>query len=256
VTTAGQHQTPDSPGAAVVRPRHHVEAVSRDATRAADEIAAEDRKEPTYFIPNVISWALGEQDQAPYTGKPTPSGASRADVQAELAACRAYLQSTPWSEEASTAISRARNTLEILEWLTGAYDKPPTYRRETKPGNLVGGRGLIVRPYLEIQRMILMARAKLAAGQTSHSLGADWHQGVIATLEWVLGDRAESPVLGKAGDGPPDGPDIAIEQAEAEERTTSPLRRTDIPLHFADAVASTCRWLLGGTTQPPVTDDD
>ena len=76
VTTAGQHQTPDSPGAAVVRPRHHVEAVSRDATRAADEIAAEDRKEPTYFIPNVISWALGEQDQereqAPRQSDPEP----------------------------------------------------------------------------------------------------------------------------------------------------------------------------------------
>jgi hypothetical protein len=101
-----------------------------------------------------------------------------------------------------------------------------------------------------------MAREKLSTGRTSHALGADWHQGVIATLEWALGDRAESPVLGKAGDGPPDGPDIAIEQAEAEEHTTPPLSRPDIPLHFADAVASTCRWLLGGTTRPPVTDDD
>jgi hypothetical protein len=249
--TTGQHQ-----GAAVVRPRHHVEAVSRDAARAADEIAAEDGAEPDYLIPDTISWALGERGHAPFTRSATPAGADRDDVDAEIRACIAFLESTPWSDDADDVISRAQHILKILQWLTGADDKPPTYCRETEPGDLVGGRGLIVRPSTEIRRMLQMAREKLAAGRTSHALGADWHQGVIATLEWVLGDRAESPVLGKAGDGPPDGPDIAIEQAEAEEHTTPPLRRAGIALHFADAVASTCRWLLGGTTQPPVTDDD
>ena len=264
--TTGQHQAPDDPGAAVVRPRHHVEAVSRDAALAANEIAAEDGKEPTYFIPNVISWVLGERDEAPYTGTPTIGGASSADVQAEIAACRAYLQSTPWSEQASMPISRARNTLEILEWLTGAVDKPPTYLRETEPGDQVGGRGLIVRPYLEIRRMIAQAREKLTAGQTSHGLGADWHQGVIATLAWAGGDRDTPPMAHEdpAGacthspsSGPPGPRDIARERGAAEEHL-EPLGREhgNIAFHYADAVAATIRWLYGETTTPPAAGDD
>jgi hypothetical protein len=238
-----------------VRPHPQVEAVRGDALRAAERRAAQAGVAPNLLITDAIAWALGQRVQAPFTRSPTPAGADRDDVHAEIKACTAFLESTSWSDDADDAISRAQHILKILQWLTGADDKPPTYCRETEPGDLVGGRGLIVRPSAEIRRMLQMAREKLAAGQTSHALGADWHQGVIATLEWALGDRAESPVLGKATAGPPDGPDIAIEQAEAEDHTTPPLRRTDIALHFADAVASTCRWLLGGTTQPPVTDD-
>ena len=258
--TTGQHQ-----GAAVVRPRHHVEAVSRDAARAADEIAAEDGAEPDYLIPDAISWAFGERGQAPFTRTPGP-GAGRADVHAEITACRAYLQSTPWSEEADATISRAQDLLKVLEWLTGADDKPPTYCRETEPGDLVGGRGLIVRPYLEIQRMIARARAKLAAGQTSHGLGADWHQGVIATLAWAGGDRDTPPMAHEdpteacahsPSSGPPGPRDIARERGAAEEHL-EPLgyKHGDIAFHYADAVAATIRWLYGETTTPPVTDDD
>jgi hypothetical protein len=80
--------------------------------------------------------------------------------------------------------------------------------------------------------------------------------GVIAALEWTLGERAASPMLGKARSGLPDDGHIAIEQGEAEDHLAAPRRRPDISLHFADAVACTCRWLLGGTTQPPVSDGD
>jgi hypothetical protein len=238
-------------GEAVVRPAAHVEAVRRDAMQAAERRAAQTGQAPSHFITDAISWALGERERAaPFTG------AASSDVDAEVRACAAFLESTPWSDDEADSIRRARHVLKLLQWLTGADDRPPTYCRETQPGDLVGGRGRIVRADAEIGAMLQMAREKLAAGQTSYALGADWHQGVIATLEWALGGRAESPILGKAHSGLPDGPQIAIVQAEAEERTTPPLRPTDIPLHFADAVASTCRWLLGGTTRPPVTDDD
>jgi len=53
---------------------------------------------------------------------------------------------------------------------------------ETEPGDLVGGRGRIVRPDVEIRQMIVSARAKLAAGQASYALGADWHQ--AASPSW------------------------------------------------------------------------
>jgi hypothetical protein len=263
--TAGQHHASHGQEDAVVRPRHHVENIRRDATRAADEIAAEDGTEHDYLIIDAISWALGERDQAPITGRPTLGGADRADVDAEIAACRAYLRSTPWSEEADDPISRAQDVLKILEWLTGADDKPPTYRRETEPGDLVGGRGLIIRPYTEITRMILLANGKLAAGTTSLSLGADWHQGVIATLTWASGDRATPPMAHDgpapacthpASSGPPGPRDIARERGAAEEHL-EPLgyKHGDIAVSYADAVACTIRWLYGETTTPPVTDD-
>ncbi len=239
----------------MVRPRHHIEAVRRDAQRAAERSAARSGEPPSRLITDAISWALGERDQAPFTSKFSLNGPTRGDVDSEIKACAEFLENTPWSEEAEDAISRANHVLEVLKWLTGVDDVPPTYCRETQPGDLVGGCGQIVRPHIEIRRMRLLAQQKLAAGQTSYALGADWHHGVIATLDWVLSERPDSPILGTARDEPPEGPQIAIEQAEAEEHITPPLRHTDIPFHYADAVAVTCRWLLGATTQPPVTDD-
>lgn len=254
--TAGQNHASEDRSAAVLRSRHHVEAVRADAIRAAERRAAKTGDDPSHLITDIISWALGEGDQAPFTGTRTSSSAGPAEVDAEIAICRTYLESTPWSEQSTDSIRRARHVLKMLDWLTGTDDRPPTYCRETEPGDLVGGRGQIVRPDVEIRRMILTAREKLAAGQTSYGLGADWHEGVIATLEWASGDRAESPIRGKALGEPPDGPQITIEQGEAEELITPPQWPADIPFHFADAVASTCRWLLGGTIRPPVTEDD
>jgi len=251
--TSGQESAPREH--AVVRPRDHIENVRRDAERAAAEIAAEDRAEPDFLISNAISWTLGEQDHAPCTGTPT-TDVGTAEISNEIAACRTFLESTPWSEQADESISRARHVLNVLEWLTGIRDRPPTYCRETEPGDLVGGRGRIVRADAEIRRMIVSARAKLAAIETSYALGADWHQGVIATLEWTLGHQVASPVHGIARAELPDGARIAIEQREAEDHLAAPMRRPGIPLHFADAVACTCRWLLGDTTRPPVSDDD
>lgn|ERR1022692_3423315 len=254
--TAGQHQDPRGPGSAVVRPHHHIEAVRGDAVTAARRRAATTGAEPNCFITDAISWAVGEGYDAPFTETPAPGGADHAEVAAEISACTAFLESTPWSEQAADAICRARQVLELLKWLTGAQDNPPTYCRETEPGDLVGGRGRIVRPEAEIRRMLALAEGKLAAGQTSYALGADWHQGVIVTLQWTRGDRMASPMYGVARAGLPDGARIAIEQSEAEDHLVAPLRSPDIPLHVADAVALTCRWLLGDTTQPPVSDDD
>lgn len=254
--TAAQNPAPKGPDTAIVRSRQHVEAVRADANRAAEENAAEFGERPDYLISHAIDWALGQRTETPFTSQATPNRAAPGDVAAEVATCRHYLETTPYSDEAEETIDRARDVLKVLDWLTGADDLPPTYGEETEPGDLVGGRGRIVRSDAEIRRMISMAREKLAAGMTSHGLGPDWHDGVIATLEWVNGDRAESPVRGKVLGEPPDGPQITIEQGEAEELITPPQLPTDIPFHFADAVASTCRWLLGGTTQPPVTEND
>lgn len=252
--TTGQQSAPHGP--AVVRPREHVENVRRDALRAAARSATRAGANPSSLITNAISWALGEEERAPFTANQTPGGANLGEIEAEIDACRVFLESTAWSEQIADSIRRAGHIRKVLEWLTGVSDRPPTYCRETEAGDLVGGRGRVVRPDADIRRMIARARAKLAADQTSYALGADWHQGVIATLGWTLGERATSPVLGLDRGGLPDGGHIAIEQGEAEDHLAAPMRRPDVPLHFADATACTCRWLLGGTIQPPVSDGD
>jgi hypothetical protein len=248
-------QTP--PALAVIRPRDHIENVRADAIRAATEIAAGDDNHPDFFfISHAISWALGDHDIAPFTRRRTPAPSQRPDIEAEITNCRSFLHTTAWSESAEDRIDAARAVLKILEWLTGADDRPPTYGRQTEPGDLVGGRGRIVRTEAAIRSMRSLAQAKLASGQASHALCADWHHGVIDTLHWVLGDRSVTPMLATAQPGMPDGGRIAVEQAEAEDHLVDPASRPGIAYHYADAVACTCRWLLGNTTRPPVTDPD
>jgi len=252
--SAGQDQGP-----AVVRRRQHVEAVRRDAQRAVEQIAAAGTG-PGRLTAEAISWALGERDRAPFSG--APGGASPAEIEAEIAACRGYLRSAPWSEETDQAVRSASRVLKVLEWLTGADDRPPACCPGTEPGDLVGGRGLIVRPGLEIRRMIAAAGGKLAAGEGSHGLGGDWHLGVIATLTWVEGDRAVPPMAhgGTVACMHPDsagrpGPREIWRERTAAEQHIAPLgyKHGDIAFHYADAVAFTLRWLYGETITPPVT---
>jgi hypothetical protein len=261
--TTGQH-TPGHQDVAVVRPRHHVENVRQDANAVAEESAVADGGEPDYLISDTISWALGDLDQAPFTRTATPGGAGPAHLGNEIAACSAHLRSTPSTEENVESVGNARDVLKVLEWLTGADDAPPTYQLETQPGDLVGGRGLIVRPYLEIRRMIQEARAKAGNGQTSYGFGTAWHQGVIATLMWTEGDTPTPPMAHSGGleCTHPDSVDvptkreIARERGAAEEHLESfGYKHGDISDQYADAVACTLRWLYGQTTRPPVTED-
>jgi hypothetical protein len=262
--TAGQGEAPGQ-GVTITRPRHHIENVRQDAIQAAERRAAQTGAEPSHLINDTISWALGDSDQAPFTSAPTPGGPTPTQLSAEIKACRAYLQSTPGTNSNADSIHRANHVLKILEWLTGADDKPPTYRRETEPGDLVGGRGRVVRPYITIRFMVQEARKKIETGQTSHGFGADWHRGVIATLLWTEGERATPPMAHEDSgwecdhsdsEGVPTRREIARERGAAEEHL-EPLgfKHGDIAAPYADAVACTIRWLYGETTTPPVTDD-
>jgi hypothetical protein len=149
--TAGQDSAAQR--AAVVRSREHVENVRADAMRAAARSARRTGAAPSSLITDAISWALNEGTHAPFTGVPAVD-VGAAEVSREIGACRAYLHGTPWSEETDDPISRAQHVVNLLEWLTGRSDTPPTYCREAEPGDLVGGRGPIVRPDADIRRMI------------------------------------------------------------------------------------------------------
>ena len=245
--TAGPPESRPHGRGAVVRPAEHVEAVRRDAIRAAEENAAEFGIPPDHVIADAIDWARG---------------ASPDDAAAEISAARRYLRSTPYSTEAADTITRARNVLEILEWLTGASDLPPTYTHGTEPGDLTGGRGPVVRPYTQLRQMAQLARDQLAAGDTTGwGSGPGWHEGVIATLSWVLGGRADPPMTHPGGtvcshppsDGLPGPAEMRRERGAAEEHIQAlGYRHGDIAPGYADAVACTLRWLWGQTTTPPI----
>jgi hypothetical protein len=246
----------------VIRPPEHVEAVRRDALRGAENAAARDGRTPNYLIVDAIDWALGHRAEAPFTGTPTPAGAHGEDVAAEVATCRRYLQSTPYSENAEDTIDRARYVMKVLEWLIGADDVPPVYTAGTEPGDLVGGRGPVVRPYTQLRQMAQLARDQLAAGDTAGwGSGPGWHEGVIATLSWVLGGRADPPMTHPGGtacshppsDGLPGPAEMRRERGAAEEHIQAlGYRHGDIAPGYADAVACTLRWLWGQTTTPPI----
>jgi hypothetical protein len=201
----------------VVRPRTHIEAVRADSIQAAGRVAARTGAQPGSLVTDAISWALGQHSESPFAGQRAPSGASPADIDGELRECRSFLEQTPWSAETADRIDQAQVVIDLLEWLTGTSDVPPTYCRETEPGDLVGGRGRIVRADADIRRILALAQANIMSGQTSYALGTDWHQGIIATLRWVLGDRALTPIRRHVSPGQPVGSQITIEQGEAED---------------------------------------
>ena len=260
--TAGPPEPRPHGRGAVVRPAEHVEAVRRDAVRAAEQNAAEFGQPPDYLIADAIDWARGQRAQAPLTGTATPAGARPDDVAAEIAAAGRYLRSTRYSDEAAEQIGRTRHVLRVLEWLTGVSDLPPVYTAGTEPGDLTGGRGPVVRPYTQLRQMAALAREQLAAGDTAGwGSGPGWHEGVIATLSWVLGGRADPPMTHPGGtvcshppsDGLPGPAEMRRERGAAEEHIQAlGYRHGDIAPGYADAVACTLRWLWGQTTTPPI----
>jgi hypothetical protein len=257
----GQPARPAGPGAAVTRPARHVSAVRADAARAADENAARSGGPPDHQVLEAIDWALGRRPAAPFTGTPTPGGARPGDVAAEMTACRRHLRSTPYSEAAADSIRRARNVRTVLAWLTGETDVPPVYTAGTRPGDLTGGRGPVVRDHAAITAMTSRARDQLAAGDTGWGSGPGWHEGVIATLAWAAGDSPDPP-MAHPGEGPcshppsggPPGEAEMTRELRAAEEHTAPggARHGSHSPGYADAVASALRWLHGQATAPPV----
>jgi hypothetical protein len=253
---------PHGSGAAVERPRKYVEAVRADANRAAERAARQLGRPPEYRMSEVIDWALGQRAEAPFTRTTTPAGARPDNVAAEIDACRRYLRSTPYTPEAADTISRTRRILKLLEWLTGADDLPPTYSRNTQPGDLVGGRGVIVRPYAELTRVMARARAQAETGDTDgYASGPGWYDGVLATITWINGGREDPPMAHPGGTscshppagGLPGAGDIRRELAAAAEHLEpGGYRHGSHSPGYADGVAATLRWLTGRTTIPPV----
>jgi hypothetical protein len=249
------HHAPPG-GTAIVRPLRHVRAVrERDAAQPADpsEAVAQSRSARAW------AWALGEGAIAPVTGRLTAVPPSRSDIEAEITAADERLFRGDQENRADAAAI-------ILRWLIGDDDHVPV--EAENPGELVGGFGDVVRSPEQIAGILTLAAegARQAAAQGRDiDVGADarafarqdadYLDGVIATLAWVLGERADSPIT----------------SPHSRELTTRVLKRQRVhaedvieqsrypwmadrlpPLWYGEGVKFTITWLLGDWTTPPV----
>jgi hypothetical protein len=182
------------PGTAIVRPLRHVRAVRErymlrftDAAQAAASRSA-----------RAWAWALGETAIAPVTDQITDTPPSRSHIQAEVA-------NADDRRLRGDRQSRADAAASVLRWLIGEDDHIPV--RGENVGELVGGFGDIVRSREDISRRMTDAiTARRLAAARSRDIeadpgdrlcgqrDADYLDGVVATLAWILGEQAESPI--------------------------------------------------------------
>jgi len=243
-------------GTAIVRPQRHVRAVrEHDATQSADpsEAAAES------FTARALAWALGESTTAPVTGRMTAVPPSRPDIETEItAADDRYLSGDQDISADAAAI--------VLRWLIGDDDHVPI--AVENPGELVGGFGDVVRSPEQITGVLALAAEGLRqaaargrdidAGAGARALArkdAAYLDGVLATLAWVLGERAGSPIAS------PHSRELTtrvlkVQRVRAQdviEQSRYPWMAGRLPpLWYGEGVKFTITWLLGDWTAPPV----
>ena len=205
------------------------------------------------------AWALGETATAPVTDRVTAMPPSRSDIEAEITV--ADERRLRGDQE-----NRADAAATILRWLIGDDDHVPV--RGENPGELVGGFGDVVRSPEQIAGTLALAAEGLRraaaqgrdldAGADARAFArqdADYLDGVMATLAWVLGERAESPIT-RARSRELTTRALKMERVHAEdviEQSRYPWMADRLPpLWYGEGVKFTITWLLGDWTAPPV----
>lgn len=177
-----EHGSEDAPSSdtAIVRPMRHVRAVrERHAQQLAERsVAGESRSARAW------SWVLGESVVSPVTDRVTEVPPSRADIETEIG-------EADERRLCGDRDHRADGAASVLRWLIGADDRVPV--RGQNRGELVGGFGDVVRTPDQIARVLDDARQRRRAEPQA----ADYLDGLIATLEWVLAERLQSPISGQ-----------------------------------------------------------
>ena len=242
-------------GTAIVRSLRHVCAVrERHAARFADPSEAAASRSGRAW-----AWALGENAAAPVTDRLPPVPPSRSDIEAEIIA--ADERRLRGDQE-----NRADAAAAILRWLIGDDDHLPV--RGENRGELVGGFGDVVRSPEQIAGTLALAAeglrqtaaqgGDLDAGPDARAFArqdAGYLDGVMATLAWVLGERAGSPIT-RTHSRELTTRDLKVERVHAEdviEQARQPWMTDRLPpLWYGDGVKFTITWLLGDSTAPPV----
>jgi len=183
----------------------------------------------------------------------------RSDIEAEITAADERLFRGDQENRADAAAI-------ILRWLIGDDDHVPV--EAENPGALVGGFGDVVRSPEQIAGILALAaegvqRAAAQGRDIDASADArafarqdaDYLDGVIATLAWVLGERADSPITS------PHSRELTtrvlkMQRVHAEdviEQSRYPWMAGRLPpLWYGEGVKFTITWLLGDWTAPPV----
>jgi hypothetical protein len=243
------------PGAAIVRPLRHVQAVrERYLRRFADPAEAAASRSARAW-----SWALGESATAPVTDRVTAVPPSRADIEAEIAMADERRLRGDRENRADAAAS-------VLSWLIGDDDHVPVSGGNR--GELVGGFGDVVRSPQQIANTLTIAtrgqRRAIAKGRDIDAdphdrqfaqEDADYLDGVAATLAWVLGERADAPIS-HAHARELTTRDLKTERVHAEDlidqaRNPGMVGRLP-PLWYGEGVRLSVTWLLGDSTTMPV----
>ncbi|HUY45232.1 MAG TPA: hypothetical protein VMV92_05855 [Streptosporangiaceae bacterium] len=244
------------PGHAIVRPLRHVRAVrERHAQRYADPSEAAVSRSARAW-----AWALGECTTAPVTDRETAVPPSRADIEAEIATAEERRLRGDRENRADAAAT-------ILRWLIGNDDRVPV--RCDNPGELVGGFGDVVRPRQQISKTLAAALQgqRRAAAMTRNidvdpddrqfaRQDADYLDGVVTTLAWVLGQRPEAPITRRQS-RELTTTDLKAERLHAEDvinqaRSPGMVGPLPPPPPHGEGVKFTITWLLGDWTTPPV----
>jgi hypothetical protein len=253
--TAGHDDEAPPRGTAIVRPLRHVRAVrERHAARFADPSEAAGSRSVRAW-----AWALGESAAAPVTDLVTAVPPSRPDIEAEITV--ADERRLRGDQD-----NRADGAATILRWLIGDDDHLPV--RGENRGELVGGFGDVVRSPEQIAGILALAAegAQRAAAQGRDlDVGADarafarqdadYLNGVMATLAWTLGERADSPIT-SAQSRELTTRALKMQRVHAEdviEQSRYPWMADRLPpLWYGEGVKFTITWLLGDWTAPPV----
>ncbi|HUY47587.1 MAG TPA: hypothetical protein VMV92_17940 [Streptosporangiaceae bacterium] len=243
------------PGTAIVRAQGHVRAVrERYLQRFADPAEAAASRSARAW-----AWALGETTTAPVSDRETVSPPARSDIETEIAiADERRLRGDRQDRADAAAI--------ILRWLIGVDDHVPV--RCANPGELVGGFGDILRSREEMTDVLSAAdEGRHRAAVESLDINADpdvrrraqqdaeYLDGVMATLAWVLGERAETPVT-RARPRELTARALKSERVHAEDVIEQGGNRWaadwPLPRWYGQGVKSTITWLLGDSTALPV----
>jgi hypothetical protein len=234
---------------------HHVRAVRERHMRwFADPAEAEASRSARAW-----SWALGEDAIAPVTDRVTTVPPSRSDINAEIAAADERRLRGDRENRADAAAT-------ILRWLIGDDDHVPV--RGENCGDLVGGFGDIVRTPGQIAGILrLAAEGERRAAAKSSNVGSepgdrqsarqdgDYLDGVLATLAWILGERADAPIS-RDQSYEPTTRSLKTERVHADdviEKTRQPWMADSLPPPwYGEGVKFTITWLLGDSTAPPI----
>jgi hypothetical protein len=243
----------------IVRPREHIENVRRAAAAA---ISPDDGDDGAVVL-DTFAWLLGERRQAPLTKTRSAGTApSPQELAAELDAAR---EAGPVSPRNPMGII-GHLVREVLEWALGIDDQPPVYglpRPTAQPGDLVGGRGSIVRSTVTMLAVLSAARTGREHADEQDAAQA---AGVIAVLEFALGRRQTSPIEGRYFIDLPEIADMDGGAAEDVWHGQGPYTDQRPPAfgqgpvtqyspEYGLGVLQTIDWLTGSTTKPPVDRD-